>query len=84
MVLGPMEMEDIRLEVNTIKQEDLELRKREVLVELSHEKMINPSSKKFDALAEILTWIDARLEGIPDTGMKAWWFRAKRRAKYLK
>ena len=47
MVLGPMEMEDIRLEVNTIKQEDLELRKREVLLELSHEKMINPSSKKF-------------------------------------
>ena len=79
-----MEMEEIRIEVYTIKEEDLELRQKEVLNKLNQEKLINHSSKYVEALAEILTWIDQRIEGITDKGVKAWWFRAKTRAKYLK
>lgn len=79
MVLGPMEMEDIRLEVKTIKEDELEAKKNVFLYTLAR-----VDGKKKSIVAEILTWIDARLESIPDTGIKAWWFRAKRRARYLK
>ena len=40
-MLKPMEMEEIRIEVYTIKEEDLELRQKEVLNKLNQEKLIN-------------------------------------------
>jgi len=83
-MLKPLEMEDLRIEVYRIKDEDLELRQKEILKELNQEKLIDPSSKQVEALAEILTWIDQRIEGLPQESFRSWWFRAKRRAKYLK
>ena len=83
-MLTPFEVEEIKTKIYTIKSEDLELRKKEVLNKLNQEKLIDHSNKYIDALAEMLTWIDQRIEGLPQEGLRSLWFRTKRRAKYLK
>ena len=85
-MISPSEIEEVRIKVQNISEAELEPRGNIFCEDLKktwdlylhhlqddHERLI---------LTEMLVWIDMRLEGIPEKGVRSWMFRAKRRVFY--
>ena len=85
-MISPSEIEEVRIKVQGMQEAELEPRRNIFYEDLKrtwdlqlhhlhddHERLI---------LTEMLVWIDMRLEGIPEKGVRSWMFRAKRRVFY--
>ena len=81
-MIEALQIEEIRLYIKSLKENELIARKEILLNELANARKYQLTDDEKQFTIEQLTWLDARLEGVPETGVKAWWFRAKRRVKY--
>ena len=84
MAVTPSEISEIKEEVRLIKDKDLQFRKNIALNALRQAFGTGDTGKILDRIVEKIVWIDCRLEGYSETGMKSWWFRSKSRLKYFK
>ena len=84
MPVTPSEISEIKEEVRLIKDKDLQSSKDALLFAFSQARGSGETGKILDEIVEKIVWIDCRLEGYSETGVKSWWFRSKSRLKYFK
>ena len=84
MAVTPSEISEIKEEVRLITDKDLQSNKDALLFALRQAMDVGDTGKTLDKIVEKIVWIDCRLEGYSETGMKSWWFRSKSRLKYFK
>jgi len=85
-MISPTEIEIIKNEIASMSDEELEARKEIFYGDLrrSFNPAISETYTDHDRLilTEKIVWVDMRLEGISDGGIKSWAFRLKRRVYY--
>ena len=84
MAVTPSEITEIKEKVRLMKDKDLQSNKSVLLFTLDQALGVGDTGKTLDKIIEEIVWIDCRLEGYAETGMKSWWFRSKSRLKYFK
>ena len=84
MAVTPSEIIEIKEKVRLMKDKDLQSNKSVLLFTLDQALGVGDTGKTLDKIIEEIVWIDCRLEGYAETGMKSWWFRSKSRLKYFK
>ena len=84
MPVTPSEIKKIKEEVRLIKESDLHSSKEQLLLSFRQQLNSGNTGKILDQIVEKIVWIDCRLEGFSETGLKSWWFRSKSRLKYFK
>lgn len=84
MPATPSEIKEIKEEVRLIKDEDLQSNKDQLLLSFRQQFNSGNTGKILDLIIEKIVWIDCRIEGYSETGLKSWWFRSKSRLKYFK